>query len=176
VTAVGAPPDVLFGINGMGPSAAAGGPILFGGWRGTARGAKIPAMIDLEFADEILGQLRDRNPRFTGKAYVFVLSALHAVMERLDRPRHISGQELVGGVRELALARFGPLARTVLEHWGIRRTEDVGEIVFALVDCGILMKQEEDSAEDFRNLFDFQEAFERDYPWGVGIGPGPLEG
>lgn len=124
-------------------------------------------MTDLEFADEILEQLRDRNPRYHGKAYLFLLSALHYVMESLDRPRHISGQELSEGVRGLALARFGPLARTVLEHWGIRTTEDLGEIVFALVDCGILMKQEGDSPDDFRGVFDFEEAFERNYPWEV---------
>jgi uncharacterized repeat protein (TIGR04138 family) len=124
-------------------------------------------MMDLEFADEILGQLRDRNPRFHGKAYLFLLSALHSVMESLDRPRHISGAELADGVRRLALARFGPLARTVLEHWGIRSTEDLGEIVFALVDCGILMKQDEDTLDDFRGVFDFEEAFERNYPWEV---------
>ncbi len=124
-------------------------------------------MIDLEFADEILGQLRVRNPRFHGKAYLFVLSALHSVMESLDRPRHISGGELADGVRRLALSRFGPLARTVLEHWGVRSTEDLGEIVFALVDCGILMKQEEDTLDDFRGVFDFEEAFERNYPWEV---------
>ena len=78
-------------------------------------------MIDLEFADEILEQLRERDPRFHGKAYLFVLSALHAVMESLDRPRHISGRELAEGVRRLALDRFGPLARTVLQHWGSDR-------------------------------------------------------
>jgi uncharacterized repeat protein (TIGR04138 family) len=124
-------------------------------------------MIDLEFADEILEQLRERDPRFHGKAYLFVLSALHAVMESLDRPRHISGRELAEGVRRLALDRFGPLARTVLQHWGIRQTEDLGSIVFSLVDCGILMKQDEDSPDDFRGIFDFEEAFERNYPWEV---------
>lgn len=124
-------------------------------------------MIDLEFADEILEQLRERDPRFHGKAYLFVLSALHVVMESLAHPRHISGRELAEGVRRLALERFGPLARTVLEHWGIRQTEDMGDIVFLLVDCGILMKQEEDSPEDFRAIFDFEEAFERNYPWEV---------
>jgi len=124
-------------------------------------------MMDTELADEILERLQEHDPRFHGKAYLFVLSALHAVVESLDRPRHISGRELTEGVRLLALERFGPLARTVLEHWGIRQTEDVGDIVFSLVDSGILMKQEEDSPEDFRAIFDFEEAFERNYPWEV---------
>src|SRR5688500_1685761 len=124
-------------------------------------------MMDLQNAEEILLRLQEKNPRFHGKAYLFLLSALHHVMETLDRPRHISGQELAEGVRELALERYGPMARTVLEHWGIHATEDLGEIVFALVDCGILVKQEDDRKEDFRDVFDFEEAFELEYPWGA---------
>lgn len=116
--------------------------------------------------DQVLDRLRERNPRFHEAAYLFVLSALHHVIERLPEPRHISGRELVEGVRDLAIERFGPMARTVLEHWGVRATADVGELVFALVECGILIKQDEDLPEDFRDVFDFDEAFERDYPWG----------
>jgi len=124
-------------------------------------------MTELQFAEEILDQLRERNPRFHGKAYLFLLSSLHAVLEELEEPRHISGKELAQGVRDLALDRFGPMARTVLEHWGVHNTDDLGEIVFALVDCGILIKQHEDRREDFRDVYDFEEAFEQDYPWGV---------
>ena len=122
-------------------------------------------MTDLQFAEDVLARLRERNPRFHGKAYLFVLSALHHVLQNLETPRHISGRELSKGVRDLALERFGPMARTVLEHWGIHATEDFGEIVFALVECGILIKQDEDSRDDFRDVFDFAEAFEADYPW-----------
>lgn len=124
-------------------------------------------MTDLQFAEEILLQLQEKNPRFHGKAYLFVLSALHHVMETLEEKRHISGQELAGGVKGLALERYGPMARTVLEHWGIHATEDLGDIVFALVECGILIKQEDDRKEDFRGVFDFEEAFELEYPWGA---------
>ena len=125
-------------------------------------------MTDVQFAEEILDRLTERNPRFHGKAYLFLLSALHSVMEGLAQPRHISGAELAEGVRNLALRQFGPLARTVLEHWGIHSTEDMGEIVFALVEAGILIKEEEDRIEDFRGIFDFEEAFERNYPWAAG--------
>jgi len=65
----------------------------------------------------------------------------------------------------LALERFGPMARIVLEHWGICATEDVGGVVFALVEQGILIKQPEDRPEDFADVFDFEEAFELSYPW-----------
>jgi len=125
-------------------------------------------MTDVQFADEILDRLRERNPRFHGKAYVFLLSALHHVMERLETPRHITGPELATGVRDLAIRRFGPTARDVLEHWGIERTGDLGEIVFALVEAGVLVAEEGDRPEDFQNLFDFEEAFVRNYPWTAG--------
>jgi uncharacterized repeat protein (TIGR04138 family) len=125
-------------------------------------------MTHVQFADEILDRLRERNPRFHGKAYVFLLSSLHHVMEDLDEPRHITGPELARGVRELAIRKFGPTARSVLEHWGIHRTEDLGEIVFALVEAGVLVAEEEDRPEDFRDLFDFEEEFERNYPWAAG--------
>jgi uncharacterized repeat protein (TIGR04138 family) len=119
--------------------------------------------------DDIMDRLRERHPRFQETAYVFVLSALHHVLEHLTEPRHISGRELAEGVRDLAIQRFGPMARTVLEHWGIRSTADVGELVFALVDCGILIRQEEDNLGDFAGLFDFEDAFDRNYPWGVDL-------
>jgi uncharacterized repeat protein (TIGR04138 family) len=114
--------------------------------------------------EELFAALRTRNPRYQEAAYVFVLSALNFVLERLAEPRHITGREMAEGVRDLALERFGPMARTVLEHWGIERTADVGEIVFALVEAGVLIKQDEDSRDDFRDVFDFEEAFEPHYP------------
>lgn len=122
-------------------------------------------MAELQFADEILDQLQERNPRFHARSYEFVLRALHSVIRSLDEPRHITGRELTDGVRELALGQYGPLARTVLEHWGIHETEDVGRVVFAMVEQGILVKEDEDHQEDFTDLFDFEEVFDLDYPW-----------
>lgn len=117
--------------------------------------------------DALLERLRERNPRFHETAYVFVLSALHFVIERLREPRHISGAELAGGVRDLAIERFGPMARTVLEHWGIQTTSDVGDVVFALIEQGVLIKHDDDDREDFTDVFDFDDAFEH-YPFGRG--------
>jgi uncharacterized repeat protein (TIGR04138 family) len=122
-------------------------------------------MSELQFADEVLDRLQERNPRFHASSYVFVLHALHAVISSLETPRHVSGQELAEGVRKLALDRFGPLARTVLEHWGIHDTDDVGRVVFAMVEHGILIKQDGDQPEDFTDVYDFEEAFELNYPW-----------
>lgn len=114
--------------------------------------------------DELFATLRGRNPRYQEAAYVFVLSALNYVLEHLAEPRHITGREMAEGVRDLAIERFGPMARTVLEHWGIESTGDVGEIVFALVEAGVLIKQDEDSRSDFNDVFDFDDAFEPHYP------------
>jgi uncharacterized repeat protein (TIGR04138 family) len=127
-------------------------------------------MSSLIFADDVLDRLRQRHPRYHDGAYTFVLSALNHVLEGLAEPRHISGRELAEGVRDLALDRFGPMARTVLEFWGIESTTDVGGVVFALVECGLLIKQDDDTLADFEDVFDFGEAFDDDYPWGGGIG------
>jgi uncharacterized repeat protein (TIGR04138 family) len=115
--------------------------------------------------DQVLDKLRERHPEYHESAYVFILSALHYVIERLPEPRHITGRELAEGVRDLALERFGLMARTVLEHWGIHATVDVGQLVFALVEAGILIKQEEDNLRDFEHVFDFDEAFGAEYRW-----------
>lgn len=126
-------------------------------------------MSSIIFDDEVMERLRERNPQIHETAYLFVLSALHYVIDQLPDPRHISGRELSEGVRDLAIERFGPMARTVLEHWGIHSTRDLGDVVFALVDCGVLIKQEEDGPQDFEDVFDFEEAFELNYPWGADL-------
>lgn len=115
---------------------------------------------------ETLAQLARRNPRFAESGYLFVLAALHTCIEGLSEPRHISGSELADAVRDLAIERFGPLAKTVLEHWGVYSTADLGDIVFLLVDHGVLTKQDGDRREDFEGLFSFEEVFELEYPWG----------
>lgn len=136
--------------------------------------ANFSFMSDLQLADEILHRLLARNARYHGKAYLFVLAALNRVLSGLEQPRHISGEELAWGVRDLAVEEFGPMARTVLGHWGIHSTQDVGEIVFTLVECGLLVKREEDRREDFDDVYDFEEVFERAYPWGGRLRPGDL--
>ena len=116
---------------------------------------------------EIVGQICRRNPRYAPKAHYFVLDALHQRLHILESPRHVTGEELAESVRQLAMDRFGLLARTVLEYWGIHSTTDIGEIVFLLVDHGVLTKQETDRIEDFEGLYSFEQVFEAEYPWGV---------
>ncbi len=112
-----------------------------------------------------MDRIRLRESRYDEQAYLFVLSALEYSQSRLEARRHINAAELAGACRDLALERFGLMSRVVLERWGIRATSDLGEIVFALVDLGFLVKQPNDTREEFAGLFDFETALERDYPW-----------
>lgn len=122
-------------------------------------------MGEFGFRDGVLEQIRLREARFHAQAFLFVLASLEFLQARLPERRHVDGRELAHAVRELALERFGVTARLVLEHWGVRSTADVGDIVFALVDTGLLMSQPGDSRLDFADVYDFDEAFETSYPW-----------
>ncbi len=80
-------------------------------------------------------------------------------MEGLSGSEHVSGQQLCMGLRDHAIEQFGMLARTVLEHWSIRRTDDFGRMVFAMIEAGAMSKTPQDSPEDFAGVYDFDEAF-----------------
>jgi uncharacterized repeat protein (TIGR04138 family) len=69
--------------------------------------------------------------------------------------RHVSGQQLCLGLKDYALLRWGLMARTVLRRWGITATLDFGHIVFSLVEAGLLKTTEQDTLDDFRDVFDF---------------------
>ena len=107
--------------------------------------------------------LADRDGRYKQGAYLFVFSALQHTVEKLGKTslpqdqRHVSGRDLLYGISEHALDRFGPLARSVLEHWGIRETRDFGEIVFRLIEEKKMRKTEDDRIEDFVDVFDLDE-------------------
>lgn len=120
------------------------------------------AYIDASLRD----QLMELDERYAERAYAFVLTALEEVVDQLPKRRHVSGDELVSGCRDLALRLYGPMAKTVLEHWNIRSTRDFGEIVFNLLEVGVLSRDDTDKRQDFDDLFDFTEVFEVHYPWG----------
>ncbi len=123
---------------------------------------------------ERIEQLASRDCRYHPEAYHFVFSALDYVLDtqeheseqggrRLPDDRHVAAADLLDGLRDFALEQYGPLARLVLEQWGLYRTEDFGEIVFGLVQGRLLNKQDTDRKSDFRNGFNFREAFDRAY-------------
>jgi uncharacterized repeat protein (TIGR04138 family) len=114
--------------------------------------------------DEVVGRIVERDTRYTVEAYNLVREALDFTQRRANkkhrgRLRHVSGPELLDGVREYVLQEYGPLAITVLEEWGIRATRDIGEIVFNMVENRLLAKTDEDSLADFEGSYDFEQAF-----------------
>lgn len=106
-------------------------------------------------------QLKALHEAGQAPAWVSALIDKIGGAEKLNR--HVTGQQLCWSIRDVALKRWGYLARAVLSHWNIRRTEDIGAIVFALVNNGWLAKQPEDSIDDFKAVFSFTEAFDRSY-------------
>ena len=131
-------------------------------------------MTDLDL-DLRLEEIAERDGRYSTQAYRFVFDALDYILLQLGKSRslpgerHVSVPQLLDGIRIYALKRFGPLSRMVFEYWGIYSTADFGEVVFNLVEGGLLNKQESDHKEDFENGFDFHETFEEGYvpeiPW-----------
>jgi len=120
---------------------------------------------DLAFRDGVMDQIRARESRYEEGAYLFVLAALEYRQGQLAIRRHISGRELVFACRDLAIERYGVMARIVLERWGVRCTDDFGGVVFTLVELGYLASLPTDTREHFMNVYDFFDAFEREYPW-----------
>lgn len=120
-------------------------------------------MNEKEFQN-VLDTILERDSRFASAAYFFVSGALTETAKRLGRSsrktpvkrRHISGQELAEGAADFAQEQFGALAYPVLKEWGVKTTRDIGDIVFNLIDAGIFSKTEEDSIEDFDNVFDLR--------------------
>ncbi len=118
--------------------------------------------------DEVLQRITRQDRRYHREAYLLLREALDYTQKRLgeskrSEPRHVSGQELLAGIRDYVLEQYGPMAKMVLHEWGIRSCEDFGEMVFNMVDHGLLSKTESDSRNDFKGGFDFDEAFSKPF-------------
>lgn len=110
---------------------------------------------------------------FVERGLEFTVLRMHGELDEASEPeqgealeggqdqasRHVTGQQLCHGLRELALVEYGSLARTVLRRWRINASEDFGRIVFAMIDARMMNKTEQDSIRDFVNVYDFDEAF-----------------
>lgn len=112
-----------------------------------------------EFYEKV-NQIISRHPRYKVDAYEFMMQALWFTQEKLKRNGHVSAKELAYGAKEYGLDLYGPMTRAVFEHWGIRTTGDFGEIVFDMIDSGIMSKSDNDTKEDFRGVYDFDQAFD----------------
>lgn len=120
-------------------------------------------MLNSTFEDDVR-KLREQDNRYAEEAYFFIREALDFTVKFFKKPadgpkRHVTGKELMEGVRHYAVREYGPMALRVLNHWGVTRTEDFGEIVFHLVDLGRLGKTESDTRADFAGGYEFHEAF-----------------
>ena len=108
-------------------------------------------------------EIRRHNDHFEPEAYGFVMSVLEHTIHELPERRHVTAVELLDGLRRYARERYGIMARTVIESWGLRGTSDIGTVVFQLVDAGVLSRRDTDSREDFADVFDLYDALEKDY-------------
>ncbi|HTV61762.1 MAG TPA: Minf_1886 family protein [Verrucomicrobiae bacterium] len=114
--------------------------------------------------DETLEGILANDSRYSREAYLFVREALDftqklIVRENHGQIRHVTGQELLEGIRQYALQQFGPMTATVFNEWGVKACRDFGEVVFNMVEGGLLAKTERDNRSDFQNGYDFTEAF-----------------
>lgn len=109
---------------------------------------------------EAVERIRATDGRYARDAYAFVMDSLDFTMRGIGERRHVSARELVGGLCANAKHRFGLFAFTVLAKWGLESSDDVGEVVFQLIDAGILSRQESDSRADFDGVVDFREVLE----------------
>ena len=113
---------------------------------------------------EALDSIVASDPRYSRDAYVFLRDALDFTTKQHKKlkgttVRHVSGPELLDGVRQYALKEFGPMVMTVFGYWGVHMCEDIGHMVFNLIGAGIFGKTDEDSIEDFKNVYQFHDAF-----------------
>jgi uncharacterized repeat protein (TIGR04138 family) len=118
--------------------------------------------------DEVVENLVAQDPRYAREAYHFTREALDFTQKLISREnkgavRHVTGQELLEGIRQFALQQYGPMTLMVLEEWGIKKCRDFGELVFNMVESGLLAKTEKDTREDFVNGYDFTDAFSKPF-------------
>ena len=131
-------------------------------------------------SNEAISEIIQRDPRFDRDAYTFVREGLDYTVKMLMKHtdgggthRHVTGQELLEGLRQYTLEQFGPMAKTVLEHWGITQCEDFGDIVFNMVEKGLLGRTDQDSRADFKGGYNFEEVFVK--PYRPAIRPAPRQ-
>ena len=120
-------------------------------------------MADERTDEEKISEILLKDDRYKREAYRFVQEALEFTRRRHRRKGHVTGKELALGVRDLARERFGLMAKTVLNQWGVEKTDDIGDLVFNMVEEQIMIKEDEDAQQHFENIYDFEEAFETDF-------------
>ena len=119
-------------------------------------------MLKRDFSDA-LDSIQSQDPRFGRESYFFLRDALDYTIKLRKKNKegssHVTGQQLLDGIRQFALKEFGPMVPTVFAYWGISRCEDFGAMVFNLIEAGIFGKTDQDSIDDFKGCYTFHEAF-----------------
>jgi len=119
--------------------------------------------------NEVVRLILREDTRYDARAYFFIREALDYTLKRIKAEkggkghRHISGAELSEGVRDFALEQYGPMAATLFRLWGIEGTRDFGQIVYTLVEYNVFGTQKGDSIDDFNEVYDFFEVFEKPF-------------
>jgi uncharacterized repeat protein (TIGR04138 family) len=120
-----------------------------------------------------LEEIAAEDGRYDAEALKFVYEGLGATIQKIkeaadqDQPHHITGHELASGLAKLAIEKWGRLSRMVLNHWGVRTTRDLGEIVYLMIRHQWMTAQETDRIEDFDDVYDFQQVFERQFQFNL---------
>jgi len=114
-----------------------------------------------EFAEKIRKNVIEAglDTRYKIGAYEFVMGGLDFCAAKIGEKRHVTGQELSKSLLMLAHRQFGPMAKSVLKHWGITKTDDLGSIVYNMIRIGVLDKRPCDSLDDFNDLIDINALF-----------------
>lgn len=118
--------------------------------------------------EEVLQTIIEKDPRYPREAYSFMREALEFTQRSIGSSKredahHVSGGQLLDGIRRYSIEQFGPMVTTVFGEWGIHACEDFGELVFNMVEHNILAKTDNDSRDDFKNGYTFFEAFRKPY-------------
>ncbi|MEW6170565.1 MAG: Minf_1886 family protein [Candidatus Omnitrophota bacterium] len=102
----------------------------------------------------------EKDKRYKADAYEFTMQALHFTQNKLNRSGHLTGKELLEGIKEFGLDKYGIMLKNLLEYWGLTSTDDFGEIVFNMINYGLMSKTDNDSKNDFKNVYSFNLAFD----------------
>lgn len=122
--------------------------------------------------EEAIRHLCQKDKRYTPQAYQLVRLSLDLAQKnvhgeikkgKVQVNRHVTGPQLLEGFRQHVIETYGPMSYTLLHNWGIKKSVDVGHIVFNIIETGMFGRSEEDRIEDFENVFDFKEAFLRPF-------------
>ena len=114
-------------------------------------------MEEIDFEADDFADIVAKDHRYHARGYAFLMDVVHYLSGEADK--HVSGEAILDEFKERALDQYGPLTYTVLAEWGIHSTEDIGEMMFNLVDAKRVHRDENDSPDTFLNGYDFKETF-----------------